>query len=122
MWMMKVAQPVITDESIKGLIFMLILMGVYFLPSIIAAIRRHHNGISIALLNLFLGWTFIGWLIALIWACSSPPPQSQIIIQQDFSDRYARPAWEHEVQPRRPPVILPPTQLPDHLFDKRRED
>jgi hypothetical protein len=22
----------------------------------------------IALLNLFLGWTFIGWVVALVWA------------------------------------------------------
>ena len=40
----------------------------YFLPSIIALIRKHRNESAIAILNLFLGWTFIGWVIALVWA------------------------------------------------------
>ncbi len=50
------------------LIFMILL---YFLPSIIARGKRDATGIF--LLNLFLGWTFIGWLIALIWACTAEP-------------------------------------------------
>jgi len=29
-------------------------------------------GIGIWLVNLLLGWTGIGWLAALLWACSSP--------------------------------------------------
>ena len=40
----------------------------YFLPSIIALIRKHRNENAIAILNLFLGWTFIGWIIALVWS------------------------------------------------------
>ena len=30
--------------------------------------RKKRNLISIGLLNFFLGWTVIGWIIALIWA------------------------------------------------------
>jgi Superinfection immunity protein len=51
----------------------------YFLPSVVAALRQHRNGNAIAVLNLFLGWTFLGWLVALIWACTyqetRPTPQ-----------------------------------------------
>ncbi|HYC24548.1 MAG TPA: superinfection immunity protein [Roseiarcus sp.] len=43
----------------------------YFLPTIIALVRGHLSGLAIFLLNLFLGWTLIGWLIALIWSCTS---------------------------------------------------
>ena len=44
---------------------------VYFLPTVIALARGHHNGFAIFLTNLLLGWTFIGWLVALIWSCTA---------------------------------------------------
>lgn len=49
----------------------LIIVSVYFLPVIVGGIRnKAHGGFTILLLNLFLGWTVIGWLVALIWASS----------------------------------------------------
>jgi hypothetical protein len=41
---------------------------IYFLPFIVAIARKHLDSTAIFVLNLFLGWTFIGWVIALIWA------------------------------------------------------
>jgi hypothetical protein len=46
----------------------------YLLPWIIAKHRKHHNSMPIFLVNFFFGVTVIGWLAALIWACTSPPP------------------------------------------------
>ncbi len=40
----------------------------YFLPSIIALARGKRDILAIFLLNLFLGWSVIGWVVALIWA------------------------------------------------------
>ena len=40
----------------------------YFLPSIIALIKSKRDTLAIFLLNFFLGWTVIGWVVALIWA------------------------------------------------------
>ena len=40
----------------------------YFLPSVIAFTRRKRNAKAILALNLFMGWTFLGWVGALIWA------------------------------------------------------
>jgi hypothetical protein len=40
----------------------------YFLPTIIALIRKQPNALAIFLLNFFLGWTFIGWVVCLVWA------------------------------------------------------
>ncbi len=45
------------------------LIFLYFLPAIIGRDKRDAAGIF--LLNLFLGWTVIGWVIALIWACTA---------------------------------------------------
>jgi hypothetical protein len=46
----------------------------YFLPSIIAVIRSKRDLLSIFLLNFFLGWTMIGWIIALVWAAKTEVP------------------------------------------------
>lgn len=43
-------------------------IGVYFLPGIVAQARKHKNKDAIAILNLLLGWTGLGWIIALVWA------------------------------------------------------
>ena len=46
------------------------LLGIYFLPDWVAQSRGHPQRGSIFILNLFLGWTFLGWVVALIWANS----------------------------------------------------
>lgn len=45
--------------------------GVYFLPPVIAYTRKHKNVVPILILTTFLGWTFLGWLAALLWALNS---------------------------------------------------
>ena len=51
----------------------------YFIPTIVAGIREKQNGMAITMLNLFLGWTFIGWVVALVWALTvDQPTQSQV--------------------------------------------
>lgn len=46
----------------------------YLLPLYEAVSRKHPNALGVSLLNIFLGWTLLGWLGALIWAISSRPP------------------------------------------------
>ncbi|HET8567775.1 MAG TPA: superinfection immunity protein [Candidatus Limnocylindria bacterium] len=43
---------------------------VYLFPAIVALVRskRHPGGVIV--INLFLGWTFLGWVIALAMAVS----------------------------------------------------
>ena len=45
-------------------------MGIYFFPGIVAEVRRHRQRLTIGMSNLLLGWTVLGWIFALIWACS----------------------------------------------------
>jgi hypothetical protein len=47
----------------------LIVLVLYFLPSIVAVARKVTNQGSVVVINLFLGWTFVGWVIALAMAC-----------------------------------------------------
>jgi hypothetical protein len=46
----------------------------YLLPTSVAGIRRRWNLGAIFVLNLLLGWTLIGWGVALVWAVSSHEP------------------------------------------------
>ena len=46
----------------------------YFLPSIIALARGKRDLLAIFLLNFFLGWSVIGWFVALIWAAKHDYP------------------------------------------------
>ncbi len=48
----------------------------YFLPTIIALIRSKRDTVAILLLNLFLGWSVIGWIVALIWAAKNDVPMA----------------------------------------------
>lgn len=54
-------------------------IGLYFLPYILG--RNKYNSSSIFWLNLLLGWSFIGWVVALIWALSKD--QKPVIIQNN---------------------------------------
>ena len=45
-----------------------LLITIYMFPGYFAQSRGHRNSDSIATFNLFLGWTLIGWVCALIWA------------------------------------------------------
>lgn len=46
------------------------LLALYFLPTIVAVFRNHPNTIPILVINLFLGFTLLVWVIALAWAFS----------------------------------------------------
>lgn len=51
------------------LVVLLMIVGpIYFIPFLAAKARHHNNAAAIGALNLFLGWTFIGWVVALVWS------------------------------------------------------
>jgi hypothetical protein len=58
-------------SAISFLLFLALSAAVYFLPAIVAWKRNHRNTAAIFALNLFLGWTLIGWVAALVWALTN---------------------------------------------------
>ncbi len=52
-------------------VWLFLSLAVYFIPVIVAYIRKHNNILAITLLTIFLGWTFFGWLAALLWSLNS---------------------------------------------------
>lgn len=62
LWIYGFAEPQIWS------LWLISLIAVYFFPSIEAVIRQSPDALPIAMLNLFLGWTVIGWVVALVWS------------------------------------------------------
>lgn len=59
----------------------LIALVMYFLPTMIAVLRGV-NGCGVFFLNLLLGWTLIGWVVALAMSFGSKPRRETYYIQQ----------------------------------------
>jgi len=59
----------------ESLIIALLIIVAYLLPGIIASNRKHHNSTAIWLVNIFAGWSVLGWFIALVWAVTNPAPK-----------------------------------------------
>ncbi|MDH3595268.1 MAG: superinfection immunity protein [Rhodospirillales bacterium] len=43
----------------------------YLLPALIAMLRAHPNAAAIVALDLLLGWSLIGWVVALVWSLTA---------------------------------------------------
>jgi hypothetical protein len=56
---------------VSGILILIGVLALYFLPSIIAHKKRNES--AIVTLNLLLGWTVLGWVIALVWALTNDP-------------------------------------------------
>ena len=56
------------DWTFLDIVLLSLCLAIYLLPLFIATVIDHKNRIAIGLLNLFLGWTGLGWLGALVWA------------------------------------------------------
>lgn len=52
----------------------ILVIFLYFTPTMIAGGRTHHKIGKIFTVNILLGWTVIGWVVALVWSLS--PVQS----------------------------------------------
>jgi len=52
-------------------------IALYFAPSVVAFNRNHTSRWGVLVINLFLGWTFIGWVGALAWAVSGKYPPAE---------------------------------------------
>lgn len=47
------------------------LLAIYFTPFLLALLRGHPDTLAIFVLNLLLGFTFVGWVLALVWSLTN---------------------------------------------------
>ncbi|GGB29398.1 hypothetical protein GCM10011492_19720 [Flexivirga endophytica] len=62
----------------------------YLLPWAIAATRNKSNQGGIFALNFLLGWSFIGWVIALVMACGTDQQTNVVVVNQAPQQHYYR--------------------------------
>jgi uncharacterized membrane protein len=63
-----------------GMLLIAGLLLLYLLPAIVGHKKR--NASAIMVLNLFLGWTLVGWVVALVWATTTETPVPPVIGNQ----------------------------------------
>jgi hypothetical protein len=63
-----------------------ILIFLYLLPAWIAWSRKHQNKGPIILIDVFLGWTVIGWIVALIWSVGSTKKDTVVVLPAQPAD------------------------------------
>lgn len=101
MTIMSAATTTTTPGSDGGAVGFIVVAAlcVYFFPSIVAILRRVNIG-QVIVINLFLGWTFIGWVSALVVACASKvyidPPQVNHYYQASPAPLAGPPAGWHQ--------------------------
>lgn len=57
------------------LIAIVFVVALYLLPTLLGALNERRAVVPIAVVNILLGWTIIGWFVALFWALA-PARQS----------------------------------------------
>ncbi len=67
----------------------------YVAPTIIGWQRRIAGAGALAILNVLLGWTGVGWIVCMLWAVRAPPHQNQFYRDQ-FGRFTAQQIAEHE--------------------------
>lgn len=74
-----------------SVLFIALAAALYFVPWIVASSRKHNNSGAIAVLNIFLGWTFIGWVAALVWSMTDNIKRAEFDQYADdgTDDRYS---------------------------------
>ena len=65
-----------------GTVGLIVLLLLYFVPSVVAFARHHHNQWAIFALNLFLGWSVLGWIGALVWSLTRPSQVVHVVHDQ----------------------------------------
>jgi hypothetical protein len=68
----------------------------YMLPWAIAATRGRSNQAAIGVVDLLLGWTLIGWIVALVMACQAHQvvghgAHTMMVVAQTFAPSTAQP-------------------------------
>jgi hypothetical protein len=88
-------------NAILVIVFIVLGLLLYFAPSIVAKERKHPNATAIFVLNLFLGWSVIGWVGAIVWSytnSSSKKPEEGVVVDYVHAKKPSRwdiplPAW-----------------------------
>lgn len=82
-------------EQLIVFVMFAVVGAMYFAPAIVGGLRQHHQLGPIVIINVFLGWTLLGWVVAMAMAASQTklPPAT---------------AWQHHAPAGWNPPVPPP--------------
>lgn len=71
-----------SGNAIGGFVLLglVVLAVLYFAPTIVAFLRHSKQRLPVLVLNLLLGWTFVGWVVSLVMAVGRTEGQDQTVI------------------------------------------
>lgn len=71
-----------TTDAAAGALAIYVIVGIalYFLPTMVAVARHYRSTGSVVVINLLLGWTLIGWVVALALAFGSNQRETQVVV------------------------------------------
>lgn len=91
------------DTIFTAFVLVSLLVAFYLIPVMVGVSRHAPDLGSIAVINILLGWTFVGWVLALALAMRSARPAAPVVqLVQN-----APPAAWPELQAGQPPLMLP---------------
>ena len=61
-----------SNFTLLPLLILIVGGAIYFMPTIVAAVRKSSRLGVVLAVNLLLGWTVAGWIVALVLAIQSP--------------------------------------------------
>ena len=94
----------------EGALIFIVVAGFYFLPTIFAVASKKKNASAIFFTNLLLGWTVIGWIIALIWANMHEEPAGEQPSPSNYAidaSKFKRPEIPTRLESKRTDYICP---------------
>lgn len=90
-------------SAFAGFLILVLVCCAYLTPTLVCYCRHRENSGSVVVVNLFLGWTLIGWVVALAMACHTPAAtvqhvhvHSPAVRRNGKATRYAGARRRHE--------------------------
>jgi hypothetical protein len=98
---MTVATILDLADTAGAIVWGVLIFFTYFGPTFVG--WRKPNAFTIFVMNLFLGWTLVGWIVALVWALRADPPAKRAIsppqIAPAIATSPAQPVQQNSSQP-----------------------
>lgn len=96
------------ETILAALVLVSLLLALYLVPVMVGVARHAPDLGAIAVINILLGWTFVGWVLALALAMRSVRPAGPVVqLVQNLP-----PGGWGELQGGHQPWDAPPLMLP----------
>jgi hypothetical protein len=72
-----------------GYVILVFAIAIYMVPTMIACDRKHSSKLAIAFVNIFFGWTVLGYLVSFVWSLANTGNRTVIVYVKQGEDPVA---------------------------------